>query len=480
MVIWITGLGAFFSFIAAILAGLAFLFVYGWRTTQRSVTVEQIAEVSRSETDKIRQFGDGHARSLREELGARIDGGIRTINENTVGIGTKLDQEIARMGQEAQQNRDGLRQAIESALTQYGTHQKERLENVTSALGALTEKQEKSLDALRQSVEGRLDTIRLESAAKLEEMRKTVDEKLQTTLEAKLGESFNRVVEQLERVYTGIGEVHKLAEGVGDLKKVLSNVRIRGTFGEIQLGTLLDQFLSAEQIVRNACVKDGSQERVEFAIRLPGRDADGEVLLPVDSKFPQEDYERLVAAEEAADIDGMAEARKALETRIKQSARTISEKYINPPRTTAFAILFLPTESLYAEALRRPGLFEQLQREFHVALAGPTTFTAYLNALQMGFRTLAIEKRSSEVWQILGAVRTEFGKYNETVDTLAKQLNTALNSVSKLGTRTRAMNRTLVGVEKLPDATAQILLANVEEDAADIPDDSPSHPILAE
>jgi DNA recombination protein RmuC len=297
---------------------------------------------------------------------------------------------------------------------------------------------------------------------KLEEMRKTVDERLQSTLEARLGDSFNRVVEHLERVHKGIGEVQLLASSVGDLKKVLSNVKVRGTYGEIQLGTLLDEFLSAEQIVRNAWIKEGSQERVEFAVKLPGRDADSELLLPIDSKFPQEDYERLVAASEIGDAEKVAEASKALESRIKTCARTIRDKYINPPRTTNFAILFLPTESLYAEALRRPGLFEQLQREFQVTLTGPTTFTALLNALQMGFRTLAIEKRSSEVWQILGAVQNEFTKYNEVVNNLSRQLESAANSVKRLGTRTRAMNRKLINVERLPEAAAQTLLADIE------------------
>ena len=276
------------------------------------------------------------------------------------------------------------------------------------------------------------------------------------------------MVEQLERVHKGIGETQSLAAGVGDLKKVLSNVRVRGTFGEVQLATLLEQFLSPEQFIRNAQIKENSQERVEFAVRLPGRDSGVEVLLPVDAKFPQEDYERLIAAAELGDSDAVAQAAKDLECRIRQFAKTIRDKYIATPRTTEFAILFLPTESLYAEILRRPGFFEQLQREYHVTLIGPTTFTALLNALQMGFRSLAIEKRSSEVWQILGAVSNEFGKYNEVVDKLSKQLNTAAKSVENLGVRTRAMNRKLRDVEKLPDDTAQILLgpalAEMEEE----------------
>jgi len=255
-----------------------------------------------------------------------------------------------------------------------------------------------------------------------------------------------------------------LAAGVGDLKRILTNVRARGTFGEVQAETLLDQFLSPDQVVKNAQIKEGTNERVEFAVRLPGRDDEGEVLLPIDAKFPLEDYERLVRAAEAGDAAAVMEASKELENKLKFAAKTIKEKYIAPPRTTDFAILFLPTESLYAEVLRRPGLFEQLQRDYHVTLTGPTTFTALLNALQMGFRSLAIEKRSSEVWQILGAVSSEFGKYNEVVDRLAKQLNTASKSVDALGIRTRAMHRKLRGVEKLPEATAEIILGPTIED----------------
>ena len=258
-----------------------------------------------------------------------------------------------------------------------------------------------------------------------------------------------------------------LATGVGDLKKVLSNVSVRGALGEIQLSRLLEQLLSPEQFIENATVREGSQERVEFAVRLPGRDGENEVLLPIDAKFPQEDYQRLLEASERGDVDAVVEAGQALETRIRQFARTIREKYIVPPRTTDFAVLFLPTEGLYAEVLRRPGLFEQLQRDHHVSLAGPTTLTALLNALQMGFRSVAIERRSSEVWQVLGAVRTEFGKYNQVVERLGKQLGSAANSVEALGARTRVMSRTLRGVETLPAPEAAALLGFDGDSAAD-------------
>jgi DNA recombination protein RmuC len=477
-------------------------------------------EQLRSHIDRILQFSDGQSRNLREEIGGtmrgfqdstlkafrelgdalatrmnefglRMDAGVKMIDERALAIGEKLNHDIAQMGEEATSARDALRHVIEiklddaatkhatttketrqemvanfqhlggvvtDTLGQLGAQQKERLDNVGLALGKLTETQERAQEALRQSVEQKLDAIRTENAAKLEEMRRTVDEKLQSTLEARLGESFTRVVEQLERVHKGIGEMQSLAAGVGDLKRVLSNVRVRGAFGELQLGTLLEQFLSAEQVVKNAQVKENSQERVEFAIKLPGRETGGEVLLPVDAKFPHDDYERLLVAAENGDAEAVAEASKALENRIRFCAKTIRDKYIAPPKTTDFAILFLPTESLYAEVLRRPGLFESIQRDYHVTLTGPTTFTALLNALQMGFRSLAIEKRSSEVWKILGAVRNEFGKYNEVVDRLAKQLNTAAKSVESLGVRTRTMGRKLRDVEVLTDEASQILL----------------------
>lgn len=533
---WVSVIVIILSGTAAVFSLMAFLRV-SRGNDGRQLTQEQVSQLLRDEGDRIRLSGEEQSRGLRQELGenvrgfqdttlkafrelgdalgsqvkefgGRLDAGVKAIDERAIAIGTKLDQDIARMGDEANRNRDTLRQAIEAkldnaalkqasaakelreemtssfqrlgsnvaeTLNQVSAQQKERLDNVTTALAALTEKQERAQEALKQTVEGRLDAIRNENAAKLDEMRKTVDEKLQSTLESRLGESFNRVVEQLERVHKGLGEMQSLAANVGDLKKVFSNVRVRGTFGEVQLATLLEQFLSPEQFIKNAQIKEDSQERVEFAIRLPGRDANGDVLLSIDAKFPHDDYERLISAAEAGDADAVGEAGKALENRLKLFAKTISEKYIHPPRTTDFAILFLPTESLYAEVLRRPGLFEQLQREFHVTLTGPTTFVALLNALQMGFRSLAIEKRSSEVWQILGAVRNEFGKYNEVVDRLGKQLNTAAKSVENLGQRTRAMNRKLRDVEKLPDGTTQILIGPElaeSEDAEDNEDGS--------
>lgn len=358
----------------------------------------------------------------------------------TPKIADLLRNETDRLRQNYDEQARGLRVELAGTLT--------------TQIGAVAAGQE----MLRQAVENRLDAIRSENTTKLEEMRQTVDQKLQTTLETKLTESFDRVAQQLRLVHQGIGEMQTLAAGVSDLRKVLSNVRIRGTFGENQAAQLLEQFLSPEQFILNAQVRENSQERVEFAVRLPGRDDEGDVLLPIDAKFPREDYERLLAAAEIGDSDAVEEAGKALENRVKLFARTIREKYINPPRTTDFAILFLPTEGLYAEILRRPGLFDQIQRDCHVTLTGPTTFVAYLNALQMGFRSLAIQKRSSEVWRLLGAVQAEFGNYDAVVTTLAKQLQTAANSVKKLNTRSNVMRRKLKDVEKISQAEAGTIL----------------------
>ncbi|PWR22956.1 DNA recombination protein RmuC [Zavarzinia aquatilis] len=314
------------------------------------------------------------------------------------------------------------------------------------------------LQSFGDALERRFDRLAADSAAKLEEMRRTVDEKLQGTLEARLGESFRQVSERLEAVHRGLGEMQSLAAGVGDLKRVLGNVKARGIWGEMQLEALLGQILTPDQFLTNVATKPGSAERVEFAIRLPGHDKDMEVLLPIDAKFPREDYERLLDAADRADAEAVESAAKALETRLKAFARDIGEKYLNPPRTTDFAIMFLPTEGLYAEALRRPGLIDLLQRDFRVIPAGPTTLAALLNSLQMGFRTLAIEQRSSEVWQLLGAVKTEFARYGEVLDKVQKKLAEASSQIDKVAVRRRAIDRQLRQVEGLdPVAAARLI-----------------------
>ncbi|MCL4484763.1 MAG: DNA recombination protein RmuC [Nitrospirae bacterium] len=453
--------------LAVVLAGLASLFsllvLLRSGGSPGGLPPELLSRLLREESDRIRQSGEEQARLLRTEQAELLRAGFDQVR-GTLGEGEVREAALARaLREELLNSVTLLAQTLSESLRETGTRQKEVLETMSASLATLAEKNERTMDQLRQGVEGRLDALRTESQMKLDEMRRTVDEKLQTTLETRLGESFGRVAEQLERVHKSLGEMQTLATGVGDLKRVLSNVRTRGTFGEVQLEALLEQFLSPEQYVKNAQVREHSQERVEFAIRLPGRDAEGEVLLPIDAKFPQEDYERMMEATEKGDPDGAAQASKDLEARIRGFARTIREKYIEPPRTTDFAILFLPTEGLYAEILRRPGLFEQLQREFHITLSGPTTLTAMLNALQMGFRSLAIERRSGEVWKILGAVRQEFGKYNEVVEGLSRQLSTAASSVKKLGTRTRAMDRKLRDVERLPETEARQILGEERE-----------------
>ena len=297
-----------------------------------------------------------------------------------------------------------------------------------------------------ERVAGELASIQQTTEQRLDRIRQTVDEQLQTTLEKRLGESFQLVSDRLEQVHRGLGEMQTLAAGVGDLKRVFSDVRARGAWGEIQLGALLEQMLAPDQFARNVA-PTGTAERVEFAIRMPGGDNGQPVWLPIDSKFPQEDYLRLVDASDRGDAEAVEYCSRQLELRLKSCARDISSKYVHPPATTDFAILYLPTESLYAEVLRRPGLAETLQREHRVAIAGPTTLAALLNSLQMGFRTLAIQKQSSEVWKVLGQVRTEFGKYADVLAKVQKKLQEASNTVDQGLTRTRVLERRLRGVE---------------------------------
>jgi DNA recombination protein RmuC len=326
------------------------------------------------------------------------------------------------------------------------------------------------LDKVRDSVEGKLASIQADNSRQLEKMRETVDEKLKTTLEQRLGESFRHVSERLEQVQLGLGEMRALATGVGDLKKVLTNVRTRGTWGEIQLGALLEQILTREQYETNVATKAGSNDRVEFAVKFPGRDDQGPVWLPIDAKFPQEDYRRIVEAAEQANPALLEESAKQLENRIRLEAKSIRDKYIDPPHTTDFAIMFLPTEGLYAEVLRRPGLTEELQRTFRIMVTGPTTLAALLNSLQMGFRTLAIEKRSGEVWALLGAVKTEFGKFGDVLERTQKKLQEASNTIENAATRTRQIERKLRNVQELPAGAAAKFLGEVaggeEEESA--------------
>ena len=340
-------------------------------------------------------------------------------------------------------------------------------QTLTAQMGSAATVQNAQFETLRGAVEQQLGRIQQDNSAKLEQMRQTVDEKLHATLEKRLSESFKQVSDRLELVHKGLGEMQTLAAGVGDLKRVLSNVKTRGVFGETQLAALLEQVMAPEQYERNVATRPGSRERVEFAIKLPGS-GDAPVLLPIDAKFPQEDYQRLQAAQEAGDLLAAELAGKALEARVKLEARSIAEKYVEPPNTTDFALLYLPFEGLFAEVLRRPGLFDYIQREWRVTICGPTNLLAYLNSLQMGFRTLAIQQRSSEVWKVLGTVKSEFGRFAEVLANTKRQLQTVANTIDQAEVRTRQIERKLKDVEVLPGAEALQEDLQLEEKPAGI------------
>jgi len=416
--------------------------------------------------------GEGTVQEGIDALQGRIDALSSAQTHTAERIERELRNEIAHTAQGSRSEFSNgftqVQQALVSQLTSMTTVQNSQLDSFAQQLMKLTQTNAQQLDTLRATLEQRLKEIEANNAAKLEEMRRTVDEKLHATLEQRLGESFRLVSERLEQVHRGLGEMQTLAAGVGDLKKVLTNVKTRGTWGEVQLEALLEQMLTPDQYAKNVAPVPGRNERVEFAIRLPGpgRAASGAkdaldampLWLPIDAKFPREDYERLMDAQERGDVAAVDEAGRALEARVRSEARAIAEKYVSPPHTTDFALLFLPIEGLYAEVLRRPGLCDQLQREYRVAVTGPTTLAAVLNSLQMGFRTLAIERRSSEVWQVLGAVKTEFGKFGEALAKTKKQLETVTRSIEDTEKRTRAMNRKLRDVEELPGNAATDLL----------------------
>jgi DNA recombination protein RmuC len=338
--------------------------------------------------------------------------------------------------------------------------QSDQLGSIAKRIQELTASNTSGLETLRSTIDAQLKHLQESNEKKLDQMRETVDEKLQSTLEKRLGESFKLVSERLEAVQHGLGEMQNLATGVGDLKRMLTNVKARGTWGEVQLSALLEQVLTPDQYGKNVNIKDASQESVEYAIRLPGSDDDPEscVWMPIDSKFPQEDYLRLVEFADAADAKGVQKATAALIRSIHNSAKEIRDKYIDPPKTTDFAIMFLPTEGLYAEVLRQPGQVEKIQQDYRIVIAGPTTLSAILNSLRVGFRTLAIEKRSSEVWKVLAAVKTEFGKFGDVLGKVKRQLKTASSTITQTEVRTRVMERKLRAVEELPaEATTEVL-----------------------
>ncbi len=414
-----------------------------------------------------RREEDGRFRVLQEaqEKGlARLE---RELREELARNRRDDAEEAFRDREERAQSSTLLAQTVTTQVGQFGTLQAERLDAFARELNRFSQGLDERFERLKLSVEGRLLAIQTDNAGKLEEMRRTVDEKLHATLEQRLGESFKQVSERLEQVHRGLGEMQNLAAGVGDLKRVLSNVKTRGTWGEVQLASLLEQLLTAEQFAANVATLPGSNERVDFAIRLPGKDDGAVVWLPIDAKFPIEDYQRLLEAQERGDTSAVEEASRGIEIRLKLEAKSIREKYVAPPHTTDFAMLYLPVEGLYAEALRRPGLAEALQRDFRVSLAGPTTLAALLNSLQMGFRTLAIEQRSAEVWAVLGAVKTEFGKFGEALAHTRKKLDEASNSISRAETRTRQLSRRLKDVEALPAGVSEQLIGEGGRDGED-------------
>lgn len=397
--------------------------------------------------------GDKLAKTIHEELQLGREESARAARE--------LRQEVS----EAQRSSSA---SVVTTIDALGRTQKEALAGATSRIGEMTTSNEQRMDAMRKEVDARLAQLQEGNERKLEQMRAVVDEKLQSTLERRLGDSFKLVSERLEAVQRGLGEMRDLANGVGDLQRVLTNVKARGTWGEVQLGSLLEQILTPDQYATNVRTKENTSESVEYAVSLPGPDGDSRscVWLPIDAKFPQEDYLKLVEASEAADPDAVSSACSALIRSIRSSAKDINEKYLNPPATTDFAVMFLPTEGLYAEVLRQPGLIEEVQRTHRVVIAGPTTLAALLNSLRMGFRTLAIEQRSSEVWQVLAAVKTEFGKFGTVLAKVKKQLHTASNSIDQTERRTRVMERKLRDVESLPSDSAQELLDFPEDEEA--------------
>jgi DNA recombination protein RmuC len=448
--------------------------------------LERTERLVREEIAKNREEATANARTGREEVSRGLSDFsqnlLSRLAENTTWQKSQFDafsSNLTTLTESNQQRLEKMRETVETKLAamqesaersgaanrdEVGKSLKAFSDTFSTNLKALTDTNSQELQKLRELIERQLKELQKDNAQKLDQMRATVDEKLHETLERRLGESFKLVSERLESVYKGLGEMQTLAAGVGDLKRVFTNIKTRGGWGEIQLGTLLEQLLSPDQYEANVAPNPHSSERVEYAIKLPGGDDSGgaPLYLPIDAKFPLEDYQRLLDAQEASDAVKVEEAAKALETRIKLEAKNIRDKYISPPHTTDFAILFLPVEGLYAEILRRPGLADTVQHDYRVAMMGPTTLGAILNALQMGFRTLAIQKRSSEVWEVLGAVKTEFGKFGDMLDKVEKKLHEASGTIEQAKTRTRVMERKLKDVQELPPEDSARLLGPMD------------------
>lgn len=413
--------------------------------------------------------------SLRKKEANHSDQIVKTIDAQFERSNKALKEEMSlnriessdsgkRLREEVSGSFKGFGDSLDKRMSEFATSQTKNFEGFSSKLSELIEKNDNKLERVREIVEKRLELLQKDNNEKLEAMRTTVDEKLHATLEKRFGESFKVVSDRLEAVHKGLGEMQTLALGVGDLKKVLSNVKSRGTWGEAQLGNLIEEILTPEQYEKNVKTKKISRENVEFAIKLPGNDDVKQVWLPIDAKFPLEDYQRLVEAEEQGNLALIGELSKALEARIKSEAKDIRDKYLDPPNTTDFGVLFVPIESLYAEVLRRPGLFEQIRRDYRVIIAGPTTTQVILNSLQMGFRTLTIQKRSSEVWTLLGAVKTEFGKFGDLLEKTHKKIQEAGNTIEGAVSKTRTIERKLNKVQNLPIAETEKIALEATED----------------
>ncbi len=453
----------------------------GNHETSRDLTrildaLSKLDPLLRGEFARNRDETQKNSRDTREEL----SNSVKTLNESLQNSFKNTREELAR-------SLKSFEEKFSQNVKEFNDLQKQKFDDLISRQNQIKSETEMKLEKIRETVDNNLQKLQEQNAKKLEEMRNTVDEKLQLTLEKRFSESFKLISNRLDQVHQGLGEMQKLATGVGDLKKVLTNVKTRGNMGEFQLGNILEQIFSFEQFEKNAIVKGGTMERVEFAIKLPGRNADGApVLLPIDSKFPNEDYQRLVEVyEKVSDLTpkDIEDAVKQFEYSVKKNARDIQEKYLNPPVTTDFAIMFVPTEGLYAEILRRTGLFELLQREYRVTVVGPANLVAFLSSLQMGFRTLAIEKRSSEVWQILGAVKTQFGTFGGILEKTKKKLQEAANVIDDASQKSRVIERKLKTVQELTNDEAKgILGASLElgddEPAPDSGDDSDNEPRL--
>jgi DNA recombination protein RmuC len=440
------------EFILLLVAAIIILQIIALLRGRRADVTPQLAKLQTDLQQHQQQISERSERELREQVQTTAQSTRQELTGNFAQLQQMLAEQLESMRQAIMLQAQTGREEQASALQRFG-------DTLNQTLTTLTESNAQRMEAVRATLESKIKDLQTDNGTRLEEMRKTVDEKLHATLEQRLGESFKLVSDRLEKVHQGLGEMQQLAIGVGDLKRVLTNVKTRGTWGEVQLEMLLEQILTPEQYAKNVETVPGTGERVEFAIKLPGTDNGlTPVWMPIDAKFPKEQYERLAEAADRADADGVAVAGRELERAVRLEAKKIAEKYLSPPLTTDFAILFLPTEGLYAEVIRRPGLQDELQRVNRVSIAGPSTLSALLNSLQMGFRTLALEKRTSEVWQVLGAVKTEFGKFGDVLAATKTTLERAAKNIEMAETRSRQMARKLKSVEALPSEAAQRLL----------------------